>query len=48
MGVQAQASPASPSATGEVDGGMARGTKQRGMCSGVATKRRAGGRCGGV
>jgi hypothetical protein len=46
MGVQAQVSPASPSATGKVNEGMARGAEQRGMCPGAAAERKACGRCG--
>jgi hypothetical protein len=43
---QAQASRASPYATGEVDGGKARSAEQRGMWLDAAAERKAGGRRG--
>jgi hypothetical protein len=46
--VQAQASLASPSVTGEVDGGMAWGAEQNMLGPGAAAERKAGGRRGGA
>jgi hypothetical protein len=43
-----QASPASPSVTGEVDGGMARGAEECRMWPGAVAERKMGERCGGA
>jgi hypothetical protein len=48
MGLQAQVSPASPSTTGKVDGGMARGVEQCGHVAGAAAERKAARRRGRV